>query len=53
MKIIDHQVIDSAIKTLFNKLNNQYALNVKFCGCRLDLIKFNRISVDTNYIIIK
>ena len=49
---IPNQVINSAIKIFFNKLNSYYALITIFCRWMLLFIKFNWISIDRNNSII-
>ena len=49
---IPNQVINSAIKIFFNKLNSYYALITIFYRWMLLFIKFNWISIDRNNSII-
>ena len=49
---IPNQVINSAIKIFFNKLNSYYALITIFYRWMLLIIKFNWISIDRNNSII-
>ena len=49
---IPNQVVNSAIKIFFNKLNSYYALITIFYRWMLLFIKFNWISIDRNNSII-